>query len=1199
MFMRLLKSRTFWLVFGFVLLIALVLLLGAILNWTWTTRLLGIVGVLLLGIIVLGITFMRANRSSDKIEDAIKQQAQQQFIAARPDNQAEIQDLQEQLERAIEQLKQSKLGGGKRGRAALYALPWYMFIGPPGAGKTTAITNSGLNFPLGTDRVRGVGGTRNCDWFFTDSAILLDTAGRYMTEQEDTEEWLAFLDTLKEHRTERPINGVVVSIALPDLSVATMDEVEWHADNIRRRIDELVKRLGVRFPVYLAFTKTDMLQGFVEFFGEMSRREREQIWGCTLDEEQQASKNLKAVFEEELDRLIGALVNRRAARLSRAMKREDRQLVYAFPLQLASLKENLAYFVHRLFLPNPYQESPNFRGFYFTSGTQEGVPIDRVIEAVARKFELPSAGVPMASTHTETKSYFIKDLFTDVMFPDQYMVRRTSKASREGNVRRWGAMAAAAVLLVLFLLGTSQALVRSKLSLNEAQTTANTVRPVRWDDRSVAVDNLATLDGLRAEQERLDKISLTKLGLSRNGTVQEPIEDLYLGHARTFVQTYPLRTVEQRMNTTIRSGNMEGNDREILTNDLKAYLLLTEEALRLEEEANRNFLVRYLTDLGTDELEPTTNALTRGELRAQVEPPVQAYVAALRADAAQGFGADVNLIRVARARIDEPPSIRRLYETIRREGLDAVQPFTLADAVTGRFRNLLVGEVSVPGFFTRRGWDTFVRDRIAEMSKNPTGEDWVMGRTEENTPAVNLGSEDEVSRQLQALYFDDYTAAWNNFIRGVRVKSFTDLRDAARSLTELGDATESPIGSLLASMTEQTTFEGEGNETLEGVGEQLQGAAEREAERRARAATRGRLNPDIGGGGGEEADRHPIDLRFQWLHALSADQLANGAASGDLYGAFTSLREVGSSLEGLVGDEVKAAEYVADVLESDGGDLKRSVDGLGRSLPSMNQEARTSLFEQPIIRSFQMAVQAAQEYLNDRWQSEVYRPFESQLGEYYPFNTGSTVDAPVLDTETYFAPESGTLATFVDTELAPFIGRDIDQVRTWRGMGVRFSPAAVQAIKKARRIGETLYSGGRMQVSFELQPELPEKTQRAPAVDQVSLRLLGRENVYQLGFQSWTQYDWPGQGDAVLRVSTREGEMPPKSFQGEWALFRLLDQARIQRRGSATEYELRWTFEQPGAYSITARYNLRTRSSTNPFGETRGFFNFRPPATLN
>src|SRR5690606_4842875 len=121
------------------------------------------------------------------------------------------------------------------------------------------------------------------------------------------------------------------------------------------------------FPVYLVFTKCDMLQGFVEFFGEMTRKEREEIWGSTLDEAQQHERDLRAVFEREFDLLVSALVNRRTARLSRPMKREERQKVYAFPLQFASVKENLALFVGRLFQPNPYQESPIFRGVYFTS----------------------------------------------------------------------------------------------------------------------------------------------------------------------------------------------------------------------------------------------------------------------------------------------------------------------------------------------------------------------------------------------------------------------------------------------------------------------------------------------------------------------------------------------------------------------------------------------------------------------------------------------------------------------------------------------------------------------------------------------------------------------------------------------------------------------------------------------------------------
>ena len=89
----------------------------------------------------------------------------------------------------------------------LASLPWYMFIGPPGAGKTTALVNSGLKFPLadtavGRSAVRGVGGTRNCDWWFTDEAVLIDTAGRYTTQDSqaavDSAAWLGFLQAAEE-----------------------------------------------------------------------------------------------------------------------------------------------------------------------------------------------------------------------------------------------------------------------------------------------------------------------------------------------------------------------------------------------------------------------------------------------------------------------------------------------------------------------------------------------------------------------------------------------------------------------------------------------------------------------------------------------------------------------------------------------------------------------------------------------------------------------------------------------------------------------------------------------------------------------------------------------------------------------------------------------------------------------------------------
>jgi len=65
----------------------------------------------------------------------------------------------------------------------LYKLPWYVIVGEPGSGKTEAVRHSNVGFPPGMqDEFQGVGGTINMNWWFTNHAVLLDTAGRLMFE---------------------------------------------------------------------------------------------------------------------------------------------------------------------------------------------------------------------------------------------------------------------------------------------------------------------------------------------------------------------------------------------------------------------------------------------------------------------------------------------------------------------------------------------------------------------------------------------------------------------------------------------------------------------------------------------------------------------------------------------------------------------------------------------------------------------------------------------------------------------------------------------------------------------------------------------------------------------------------------------------------------------------------------------------------
>ena len=203
-------------------------------------------------------------------------------------------ELSQRFRQALAMLRQGIEAKGTRrwwqGRRQVQQLPWYLIIGAPGGGKTTALLHSGLRFPLaerlGRDPLAGTGGTRHCDWWFSQDAVFIDTAGRYTTQDSDAaadaREWQQFLALLRRHRPVQPINGVIVSVSVPDLLHGGA-ELARQAAAVAARLDELRRELDLAFPVYLLVTKADLLAGFVETFGDLDAAQREQLWGLVFD----------------------------------------------------------------------------------------------------------------------------------------------------------------------------------------------------------------------------------------------------------------------------------------------------------------------------------------------------------------------------------------------------------------------------------------------------------------------------------------------------------------------------------------------------------------------------------------------------------------------------------------------------------------------------------------------------------------------------------------------------------------------------------------------------------------------------------------------------------------------------------------------------------------------------------------------------
>ncbi len=405
------------------------------------------VGITIVIIVVYEIVKRRRGRKMAADFEAGIAQAEEEKV----DLKGEVKALRDNWESSLAKLKASKLGGG----VALQQLPWYMIIGEPASGKSTLLRKSGLDFPVGDAAVAGLHGTRNCDWWFANEAIFLDTAGRYIIESKDAE-WVAFLELLRKYRKKKPVNGVLVAVAANSLLTKSHDDLLLDGKRIRTRIDELIEKLGTNFPVYVLVTKCDLVSGFVEFFGSLDARYREQMLGWTVPADD-AQKFTMEEFDRRFEEVSEKLFLMRPWLESAAGKR-DLMKAFLFPEEFAYLGQPLREVLDVVFKQNVYQETPVCRGVYFSSGTQVGSPLARALEDMAKDLSIPADfgfGLSLEE-EKEVRAYFIKDLVGEQILKDKEMNWRTwhHEARLRKRRRNWGILGLAAASL-LGILATS------------------------------------------------------------------------------------------------------------------------------------------------------------------------------------------------------------------------------------------------------------------------------------------------------------------------------------------------------------------------------------------------------------------------------------------------------------------------------------------------------------------------------------------------------------------------------------------------------------------------------------------------------------------------------------------------------------------------------------------------------------------------
>jgi len=1030
----------------------------------------------------------------------------------------------------------------------LYNLPWYVFIGAPGAGKTTALVNSGLRFPLadrlGREAVRGVGGTRNCDWWFTDEAVFLDTAGRYTTQQSDRDvdasAWKSFLELLKKSRPRRPINGVLVTVSVGDLLQQTPAEREAHTQAVRARVQELYQTLGLRIPVYVLVTKSDLLAGFSEFFAAMGKEERAQAWGFSLPYGKEGLD--PGPMSAELERLERRLYDRLPERLEEERDAARRALLYGFPQQFALLRDRLVQFVESAFTPSKFEAKLVLRGVYFTSGTQEGSPIDRVMGALARGFGLERRLLP--AQHASGRSYFLTRLLREVVFQEAGLAGFDLRWERRRQWLQTGAIAACGVVLVLATLAWWVSAARNRRYLAEVSgkfgDVQQQVTAVRAGARSDLASLLPTLSGVASLAETPATLEgvvpwSMRLGLYQGGRLETASGAAY----RRMLQDTFLPSLASYLEQYLRQDVAASQDE--LYEALKTYLMLYDPKHLDPEAVWRWYQTRGEQLLGSDTgpkaLKVHFDALYD---RGWVDPTVQ------RNDA---------LIARVRTVIGSDSLPNRVYGRLKREPNPDLREFTVTDKAGPKA--LLVFErqsrqpltKGVPGFYTKDGYYKYFLPRVdASTAQLADEEAWVLGTSRGGTLMSAPGFAEAVKR----LYLEDYRRIWRQFIGDISIirdRDFTRLVEITRVLSSL----DSPLKPLMKAIERETTLS---------------------------------VPPEVGGtlGGLTGKAQEYASKARQTVTGVPTGMLEKGLVDDQ----FDDIRRFVSGpagatgpppIDGLVQLLGEVYQWLAAVKEA-----QRTGQPPPQANTSNKLRAEAAGQPEPLRSMLQAVAQGATQGTAGRERERIDAELRAQVADYctkatsgrYPFVRSSNQDVTPEDFARLFS-QSGVLESFFQKYLSPHV--DTGQ-KPWRfkdpAMG---QSAALAEFQRAQVIRDVFFRGGGSTPSIQLEFRPVEMD---ASIQQFSLDVDGKLVKYSHGPQIAVPVQFPGPGGRSM-VRAQVSPSPAVgsngvTFNGPWALFRMFDGVQIVETRQSERFVA--TFNVEGRRTV---FEIFASSVRNPF----------------
>lgn len=678
----------------------------------------------------------------------------------------EIKQELHSLQKTLHSLINTLYGNFLKSFIFKYKKPWYLVLGPTNAGKSTLLNKANINI-TGLDKLPPmmITPTKAFNWWLADDAVLIDVGGKYLKDHESAQYthllFQQFFKLIKKYRSYRPIDGLILTINLQELTVNTKDQPQLK--NLTMIINELVLQF-VHFPIYLFITRCDTIEGFTEFFEDLAPEERNQIFGLhfPLDHDSMA---LPQLFNEQFNALLSRLNERVIWRLHKEHHLDKIGKIKNFPLQMEYLKTPLAKLLN-LIIPNTHL---NLRGIFFTSAQQKDVPFDNLTKTLSHAYNIHH--LHQSQRPAQAKTFFISELFKRVILPESKFYTANNPDNRLQFV---------ASLFMIIITGTCIFLFFNSYHYN-IETLKNTQQAIQLLNQPSTVKHdpiIKRLDMLHNVIHQLDNQEgawYNHIGMRQADNLRNKTEVIYNKLLTTEFLPYLQRTLEiQLQNTPNENINQ-------LYATLKTYLMLSE-LKRLDPKFFTAWFDNYWQQLHDNPIKLSNlnnhlTALFKQGFKAQTVNP--------------------QLIASKRNILTGIPQSRLVLTILQNQYQRS--PIKLATNSELKIFNDLPTEV--PGIYNIQNFQNVYYKEITNTCQEITHGDWVLGK-QQQTAFSNI-SLNQLATEVKAIYLNEYSQVWSEILTKIKLDNIKNL-DQVVMMLELLNNPQSPLVQLINTIRDNT-----------------------------------------------------------------------------------------------------------------------------------------------------------------------------------------------------------------------------------------------------------------------------------------------------------------------------------------------------------------------------------------------------------